>query len=65
MDFQEARQIYKEETTRKIIKEHIAPKRVIITMNEDNGLSNNASELPRVYPGVIFLDTLMQSFELE
>ncbi len=57
--------IYKEETTRKIIEEHIAPKRVIVTMNEGHELSTQASELSRIYPRVIFLDTLMQSFELE
>lgn len=57
--------IFKEETTRKIIENHIGPKRVVVTMNEDHGLGNKAAELSKMYPRVVFLDTLMQSFELE
>ena len=57
--------IYKEETTRKVLTEHIAPKIIVVTMDTDHGADSQFAELSRKYPKVIFLDTILQSIEVE
>lgn len=56
---------YKEETTRKILAEHIAPQKIVATVNVDHGINSQFAKLLRKYPKVTFLHSIMQSIEVE
>ncbi len=56
---------FKEEATRKVLAEHIAPQKIIVTSDVGHWEKSEFEKILRKYPKVIFLHTVMQSIEVE
>ncbi len=56
---------FKEETTRKVLAEHIGPQEIIVTLDGDHVEKSEFEKILRKYPKVLFLHTVLQSIEVE